>query len=67
MRAPRWLVLSVAVGIAAAAVVAIASWNRPAVRDRSVSAPAHEEIDEASRRLLEQALRAGDPPTGRRE
>ncbi len=67
MRAPRWLVVSVAIGIAAGAVVAIASWNRPAVRDRSVSAPPHQEIDEASRRLLEQALRAGDPPTEHRE
>ncbi len=67
MRAPRWLVLSVAIGVAAAAVVAIASWNRPAVRDPSVSAPPHEEIDDTSRRLLEEALREAEPPTERRQ
>ncbi len=57
MRAPRWLVISLAVAMAAAALAAIASWNPPAAPDRSVSAPPHDVIDDASRRLLEQALR----------
>ncbi len=79
MRAPRWLVLTLAIGIAAAALVAIVSWNPPDSRDRSVSAPPragsersaspapHAEIDDASRRLLEEALREAGRPTEHRE
>ncbi len=79
MRAPRWLVLTLAIGIAAAALVAIVSWNPPASRVRSVSAPPrtssdgsaspapHAEIDDASRRLLEEALREAGRPTEHRE
>ncbi len=79
MRAPRWLVLTLAIGFAVAALVAIVSWNPPASRDPSVSAPPraesehsaspapHAEIDDASRRLLEEALREAGRPTEHRE
>ncbi len=79
MRAPRWLVLTLAIGIAAAALLAIVSWNPPASRVGSVSAPAgapsepsaspapHAEIDDASRRLLDEALREAGRPTEHRE
>ncbi len=58
----RWLLLSLAIAIAAAALVAIGSWESDAPRDEAQigARPPHGEIDAESRQRLEQVLREAE-------